>query len=280
MDLKQGHNHGSCIAIPTTQFWGVASPTQALKARTTPQERDVNWILGVESLRRKPYCIDGPRPCRSEARDRRPSRGLCRVLTTKCTIVEGSRGKRDGAAIASLTCWTRDNDCRGTVAHRAAECRRRGGGGQDRGHPRAVGEGEPSGIRSGLRHPSRRVLGRCCFTGQTGNISRVFFVETPPTLLFIFVSCRLAAGQQHITPKFGALRFEIRTPHRATLSRLMSTEGCIKCIAVSYSLWVPEAESHPRLVMRAIEAIATDSVGGGSLLPEGGVPFHSQVPSI
>lgn len=176
--------------------------------------------------------------------------------------------------------WTRDIDCRrgGTVAHRAAECRRRWGCGQDRGRPRAVkgegGEGKKSRPESGaaLRHPSRRVLGRCCFTGQPGNIHRVFFVETRPTFWLFYVGLGAAA---HHTPGLGLC--VSRYKHHATLSRQVSREGCVQCIVVSYSLWVPEAESHPTtLVMRAIRRRLQLPWWGWVVdsLPDGGVPFR------
>lgn len=96
------------------------------------------------------------------------------------------------------------------------------------------------------------------FHRAAGGYPPGLFVETPPIFAFFYfglISCRLAAGQQqqaHHTPVWGFAFRDTNTTPRNALSRLVSTEGCFRCIVVSYSLWVPEAESHPRLVTRAL----------------------------
>lgn len=123
ISVGQGHSDESHIAIPKTQFGGVASLTQALKALgRRPRNAGRKLDIGLSPFRGNVSALMDLSP--AEAKRAIRDHGSC-GLYRRC----------NGAAIASLT-LTRDIDCRrGAVAHRAAECQRRwrGRGGQDRG---------------------------------------------------------------------------------------------------------------------------------------------------
>lgn len=131
---------------------------------------------------------------------------------------------------ASLT-LTRDIDCRGPVAHRAAECRRRleGRTGVSEGKSRPE-----SGAACGIHHaPGPWAV---LFHRAAGEYPPGLFVETPPTFCFFYFGfllpgCRAAAAAHH-TPSLGLCvsRYEHHTTqHCRDWCRRKDASSALRC---------------------------------------------------